>query len=164
MIQAPAHAPAMNPTVFAIVLGVVACITAILSYRSVLALAATGVDDRGQRTSWALLKTFPSTAGRIIVELALAGVYVVGCMIADMIGRPISGTTQDTLGLFIAAMLGIGAGQFFGKRTTDAEYQKAKAAVAAAAPTPPTPPPTTVVSEKTTVVGTTVNNSGDQPG
>lgn len=117
---------ALNPTVFAIVLGIVAALSAVITYRAVVALAARGVDDRGQTTSWALLKTFPSTSGRIIVELSLAIIYVMGCMVADMIGRPVSGATQDTLGLFIAAMLGIGAGQFFGKRTTDAEYQKAK--------------------------------------
>lgn len=117
---------ALSPTVFAIVLGVVALVSTIVTYRAVLALAARGVDDRGQMTSWALLKTFPSTSGRIIVELTLAIVFVMGCMIADMIGRPVSGTTQDTLGLFIAAMLGIGAGQFFGKRKTDADYVAAK--------------------------------------
>lgn len=135
---------AMSPTVFTIVLGVLTLVAAVISYRVVVALAARGVDDRGQTTSWALLKTFPSTSGRIIVELTLAIVYVIGCMAADMIGRPVSETTQDTLGLFIAAMLGIGAGQFFGKRKTDADYVAAKNAA-------PAPSSTTVNASTATV-------------
>lgn len=139
---------ALDPAVFAIVLGVVVIVSAILTYRAVLALSASGVDDRGKVSSWALLKTFPSTSGRIIVELALAVIYVMGCMVADMIGRPVGEQTQDTLGLFIAAMLGIGAGQFFGKRKTDADYVAAKnsgPATTVVADTVKTGGPTTVV-------------------
>lgn len=135
---------AVEPWVFAIALALAATVSAVITYRAVLALAARGLDDRGQTTSWALLKTFPSTSGRIIVELTLAILFVVGCMVADMIGRPVSETTQETLGLFIAAMLGIGAGQFFGKRKTDADYVAAKGAN-------PPPASTTVNAQTATV-------------
>lgn len=139
---------AVNPAVFAIALAVVAIVSAVIAYKAVLALSARGPDDKGVVVAWAMLKTFPSTSGRIIVELVLAIVYVLGCMVADMIGRPVSETTQETLGLFIAAMLGIGAGQFFGKRKTDADYVAAKNAgtgTTVVADTVKTGGPTTVV-------------------
>lgn len=118
--------PVLHPAAVGIALGVITLACGILGYRATTALAARGPDDKGVVTSWALLKSMPSTNLRIVIELALAAIYVVGCMIADTIGRPVSSATQDTMGLFIAAMLGIGAGQFFGKRKTDASYVAAK--------------------------------------
>lgn len=141
---------AITPIGYALALAIVFSTFGVIGYRAVVSLAARGPDDKGNDVAWALLKTFPTTPGRIVAELALAAFYVVGCMIADMIGHPVSEGTQNTLGLFVAAMLGIGAGQFVGKRATDAEYQRAKNANA------PTPPPTTVVSDQTTVVGSPV--------
>lgn len=142
---------ALTPVGYTIALAITFTVFAIVGYKSVVALAARGKDDKGVDVPWALLRTFPTTNGRIVIELGLAVFYVVGCMVADMIGHPVGEGTQNTLGLFIAAMLGIGAGQFVGKRATDAEYQKAKNANA------PTPPPTTVVADEATVVGAPVN-------
>src|SRR4051812_31060114 len=98
---------ALTPVGYLIALAIVFSTFAVIGYRSVLALAARGPDDKGTIVAWALLKTLPTTPGRIVVELALACFYVVGCMLADMIGHPVSDGTQNTLGLFIAAMLGI---------------------------------------------------------
>lgn len=142
---------ALTPIGYAIALAIVFSTFGVIGYRSVVALAARGTDDKGNVVAWALLKTFPTTPGRIIAELALAAFYVVGCMIADMIGHPVSDSTQNTLGLFIAAMLGIGAGQFVGKRATDAEYQRAKNANL------PTPAPTTIKADEVNVTGSPVN-------
>lgn len=144
---------ALTPVGYAIALAIVFSTFGVIGYRSVVALAARGQDDKGNEVAWALLKTFPSTPGRIIAELALAAFYVVGCMVADMIGHPVSEGTQNTLGFFIAAMLGIGAGQFVGKRTTDAEYQRAKNS----GPPPAPAPPTTVISDKTNITTTKVD-------
>jgi hypothetical protein len=141
---------ALTPVGYLIALAIVFSTFGVIGYRSVIALAARGPDDKGVDVAWALLKTFPTTPGRIIAELALAAFYVVGCMVADMIGHPVSEGTQNTLGLFVAAMLGIGAGQFVGKRATDAEYQRAKNANA------PTPPPTTIIADNANVSGSPV--------
>lgn len=142
---------ALTPLGYALALAIVFSTFAVVGYRSVVALAARGPDDKGTIVAWALLKTFPTTPGRIAVELALACFYVVGCMLADMIGHPVSEGTQNTLGLFIAAMLGIGAGQFVGKRATDADYQRAKNAGV------PQPAPTTVIADNANVSGSPVN-------
>lgn len=144
---------AVSPAVFAIVLGVVTIVSAFITYRAVVALAARGGTNN---EPWFLLKSFPSTGGRILVELTLAVVYVLGCMVADMIGRPVSETTQDTLGLFIAAMLGIGAGQFFGKRKTDEKYVAAKAGA-------PGPTSTTINADNATVDVTNAPHAGGSP-
>lgn len=142
---------ALTPVGYLVALAIVFSTFAVIGYRSVIALAARGPDDKGTIVAWALLKTLPTTPGRIVVELALACFYVVGCMLADMIGHPVSDGTQNTLGLFIAAMLGIGAGQFVGKRATDSEYQRAKNAGV------PQPAPTTVIADSATVSGSPVN-------
>lgn len=144
---------AVQPAVFAIALAVIALAASIITYRAVVALAKIGGD---KNEPWYLLKSFPSTGGRILVELALAVVYVMGCMVADMIGRPVGETTQDTLGLFIAAMLGIGAGQFFGKRKTDENYVKAKAGA-------PGPTSTTINADSATVDVTNAPPAGGSP-
>lgn len=122
----------MNPIVFLAILAIVFASSAVLAHRAIVAVAAPGPEGK----PWHLLSSFPSTNGRIVVELVLAVLFVVGCMVADMIARPVSEGTQETLGLFIAAMLGIGAGQFFGKRKTDEKHLAGIAAIEAAKSSP----------------------------
>lgn len=91
------------------------------------------VSARADRIN-AWLGKLPSTNATIVVGLYLAAVFVHTCLIADMMGRPISDGTQATLGFFIASMLGVGVSQFWVKRKTDDHY------VAAKSGGPPTPP------------------------
>lgn len=159
----PTHG-AVDDLLYMVIVGIVIAASAVLAYRAVLSLAAAGVDESGKPQTWWLLKTVPSTNLRIVVELSLAVLFVLGCMIADMIAHPVSDTTQETLGLFIAAMLGVGAGQFFGKRKTDEKYLAGKAAIEAAKSTAPA---TTVnASGKTEVTGgpVTVEPRTTEPG
>lgn len=151
---------ALHPLAYTVLLVLAFLSSAFFTYKAIVLLAAHGKDDRGNDTSWALLKTFPSTNGIIAAGIGLAAYFVIGTMTADMIGRPVSQATQTTLSFFIAAMLGVGAGQFWAKRSTDADYQKAKAAAK---------PDTTINSETTKVAAETVNvtqpgKSGDMSG
>lgn len=121
-----APAAALHPLAYTTMLVLTLVVCAFVTYKVMLALAARGLDDMGKEVGWALLKTFPSTNGVIMTGIGLAIFFVVGAMIADMIGRPISQGTQTTLSFLIAALTGIGAGQFAAKRATDAGYQAAK--------------------------------------
>lgn len=117
---------ALHPLVYVGLLVLTLAASAFLAYKAVLVLAKRGQDDTGREVSWALLKTFPSTNGVIAAGLGFAAFFIGGSMVADIVGRPVSQATQTTLSFLIAAMLGIGAGQFAAKRATDSEYQKAK--------------------------------------
>lgn len=121
-----APAAAMHPAVYATALAITLIVCAVVTYKVIKLLAARGEDDNGKVVSWALLKTFPSTNGVIATGLGLAGFFVAGTMVADMMGRPISQGTQTTLSFLIAGLTGIGAGQFWAKRSTDANYQREK--------------------------------------
>lgn len=73
------------------------------------------------------IDTMNSTNHTIACGLVLATFYVVVALVADLAGHQLSEATMDTLGLFIGAMLGVGVGQFFGKRFSDSGYAAAKA-------------------------------------
>lgn len=135
---------------YTIAVAVVFGLSGVVGYKAAMALAAVGKDDKGNEVAWALLKTFPTTNGVIAMGIGLSIFYVVGCMLADVIGHPVQEGTQNTLGLFLSATLGIGAGQFLAKRSTDADYQRAKNAA-------PPKPGATVIAETANVAGSPVN-------
>lgn len=84
-----------------------------------------------------------STTHTIACGLFLATLYVVICLVAALTGNEIGEHTMDTIGLFIGAMLGVGAGQFTMKRFSNTEYAAAKSGGN---------PPVIVPSNTTTVV------------
>lgn len=85
-------------------------------------------------------KDLATTSHIIISGVALSIVYVLWVLAADTFCqgavtfcKPVSPTTQDTLGFFLAGMLYGGVAQFAVKRKTDRETEVQKAAAVATA-------------------------------
>lgn len=93
-------------------------------------------------TTAGYINNMNSTTHTIACGLVLATFFVVVGLVADLAGHPLTEHTMDTLGFFISAMLGIGAGQFTVKRFSDTGLAAAKAGAG---------PSVVVPSQQTTV-------------
>lgn len=80
-----------------------------------------------------ILGKLPTTQATCAVGLCLAVFLVVGAFTAALFGHEVGEHTLDTLGLFVASMMGIGGLTFAAKRFSDSGYAAAKAAAAATA-------------------------------
>lgn len=105
-------------------------------------------------TTRSYIDNMNSTTHTIACGLVLATFYVVVGLVADLAGHPLGEHTMDTLGFFIASMLGIGAGQFTAKRFSDTGLAAAKAGAG---------PSTVIPSQQTNVQTGTTQVSSQQP-
>jgi hypothetical protein len=106
-----------------------------------------------------LLGKLPTTQATCAVGLLLAVMYVVGAFVAALVGHEIGEHTLDTIGLFIASMMGIGGLTFAAKRFSDSGYATAKATAAANATIPPG---SVVIPSQQTTVQPAPTNGGER--
>lgn len=66
---------------------------------------------------------FPSTNGKIVVGLALATIYIITALAADVLNRELSETTHVAVAAFLAALIGISTYQYKVKRETHIEHE-----------------------------------------